>query len=142
MERSMPVLRNYIQKSSALTSNEPHIDGFKTNIIQLLFYLVSEIYKKPPNEFSGELDITCCTALLIYLLENYQRRLPETVFTHIYEFSKINISKFKSKMMRALTSQLIGALLWLAPTHVLNLAHKDNILDSYLKELIGYHSKY
>lgn len=45
-------------------------------------------------------------------------------------------------MMRALTSQLIGTLLWLAPTHVLNLAHKDNILDSYLKELTGYHSKY
>lgn len=100
------------------------------------------MYKKPPNDFSGELDITCCTALLIYLLENYQRKLPEAVFNHIYEFSKVNISKYKSKMMKALTSQLIGVLLWLAPTHVLTLAHKDKILDAYLKELTGYHSKY
>lgn len=100
------------------------------------------MYKKPPNEFSGELDITCCAALLIYLLENYQHKLPEQIFTHIYEFSKINISKFKSKMMKSLTSQLIGMLIWLAPTQVLTLAHKDKILETYLKELIGYHNKY
>lgn len=142
MERSMPVLRNYIQKSSVLTGTEPQIDGFKTNIIQLLFYLISEMYKKPPNEFSGELDITCCAALLIYLLENYQNRLPEQIYAHIYEFSKINICKFKSKMMKSLTSQLIGMLLWLAPTQVLTLAHKDKLLETFLKELIGYHNKY
>ena len=41
MERSMFVLRNYIQKSSVLPSPDPQFDGFKTNIIQLLFYLVS-----------------------------------------------------------------------------------------------------
>lgn len=40
MERSMPVLRNYIQKSAALPSSEPQFEGFKNNIIQLLFYLV------------------------------------------------------------------------------------------------------
>lgn len=74
MERSMPVLRNYIQKSSV--SNEPNQEILKASIVQLLFYLLSEMYKRPPNDFNGELDITCCTALLIYLLENYQRRLP------------------------------------------------------------------
>lgn len=142
MERSMPVLRNYIQKSSVLPGNEPQIDGFKTNIIQLLFYLISEMYKKPPNEFSGELDLTCCAALLIYLLENYQKKLPEAIFTHIYEFSKINITKFKSKMIKSLTSQLLGMLLWLAPTHVLTLAHHDNLVPVLLKELVSYHHKY
>ena len=128
MERSMPVLRNYIQKSATLPATEPHFEVFKTNIIQLLFYLVSEMYKKPPNEFNGELDITCCAALLIYLLENYQNKLPENVYAHIYEFSKLNFTKFKSKMMKSLTSQLIGLLLWLTPAPILTMAHKDNLL--------------
>ena len=43
------------------------------------------------------------------------------------------MSKFKSKMMRSLTSQLLGLLIWLAPTQILTLAHKDNILDTILK---------
>lgn len=44
MEQSMPVLRNYIRKgSSVIISNN---DAFKTNLLQLLFYLVNEIYKK------------------------------------------------------------------------------------------------
>lgn len=81
------------------------------------------------------MDITCCTALLIYLLENYQKRLPETVYAHIYEFSKINFHKYKSKMMKSLTSQLVGMLLWLAPTQVLTLAHNDNKLEGILKEV-------
>ena len=140
MERSMPVLRNYIQKSSV--SNEPNQEILKASIVQLLFYLLSEMYKRPPNDFNGELDITCCTALLIYLLENYQRRLPEPVYNHIYQFCKLNISKLESKMMKALTSQLIGMLLWLAPTNTLNLAHRDNLLQTFLKELISYQNKY
>ena len=61
---------------------------------------------------------------------------------HIYEFTKLNITKFKSKMMKMLTSQLIGLLLWVAPTIALNLAHRDNILSVYLKQLVSYHSKY
>ena len=114
----------------------------KASIIQLLFYLVSEMYKRPPNDFNGELDLTCCTALLIYLLENYQKRLPEQVYHHVYEFTKINLSKFKSKMMRALTSQLIAMLLWLAPAAALSLAHRDGLLATFLKELVGYHTKF
>ena len=45
-------------------------------------------------------------------------------------------------MMKALTSQLIGLLLWLAPTVVLTLAHRDGLLSVFLKELVSYHSKY
>ena len=138
----MPVLRNYIQKSACLPQNQAQFEGFKANIIQLLFYLIGEMYKKPPNEFSGELDITCCSALLVYLLENYQRKLPQTVYNHVYELCKLNLTKFKSKMMRSLTSQLVGLLLWLAPTQVLTLAHKDNMLHSILKEISNDKHKY
>ncbi len=133
-------MRNYIQKSAV--NQDANQEILKASIIQLLFYLVSEMYKRPPNDFNGELDLTCCTALLIYLLENYQKRLPEPVYSHIYEFTKINITKFKSKMMKALTSQLIGMLLWLAPTLTLTLAHRDGLLPTFLKELVSYHAKY
>lgn len=44
--------------------------------------------------------------------------------------------------MKSLTSQLIGLLLWVAPTQVLTLAHKDNILEVILKEIISEKSKY
>lgn len=67
MEQSMPVIRNYIQKIS-LMSTEANFEPLKANMLGLLFYLISEMYKKGSNEYSGELDITCCTALLIYLL--------------------------------------------------------------------------
>ncbi len=44
MEQSMPVLRNFIRKgSNVILQNQ---DAFKTNLLQLLFYLVNEIYKK------------------------------------------------------------------------------------------------
>jgi hypothetical protein len=45
MEQSMPVLRNYIQKTS-LMINEPNFEPLKNNLISLLFYLISELYKK------------------------------------------------------------------------------------------------
>lgn len=38
-------------------------------------------------------------------------------------------------MMKSLTSQLVGMLLWLAPTQVLTLAHNDNKLEGILKEV-------
>jgi len=74
MEQSMPVLRNFIRKGSNTIIN--NIDAFKTNLLQLLFYLVNEVYKKGPNEFTGEIEMMCATALLIYLLENNTTNLP------------------------------------------------------------------
>lgn len=44
MEQSVPVLRNFIRKGSNVMINNN--DTFKTNLLQLLFYLVNEIYKK------------------------------------------------------------------------------------------------
>jgi hypothetical protein len=44
MEQSMPVLRNFIRKGSNIIIN--NIDAFKTNLLNLLFYLINEVYKK------------------------------------------------------------------------------------------------
>jgi hypothetical protein len=44
MEQSMPVLRNFIRKGSSIIIN--NIDAFKTNLLNLLFYLINEVYKK------------------------------------------------------------------------------------------------
>ena len=141
MEQSMPVLRNYIQKTSAMRG-EPNFEPLKNNLISLLFYLFSEMYKKGSNEYSGELDLTCCTALMVYLLENFQRTLPEAVYTHIWEFSKLNLLKFSSRMLKVLNSQLLALLLWTAPIQTLTNAHKQNMLPALLKEITVYESKY
>jgi hypothetical protein len=45
MEQSMPVIRNYIQKIS-LMATEANFEPLKTNMLGLLFYLISEMYKK------------------------------------------------------------------------------------------------
>lgn len=66
IEQSMPVLRSYIQKGSNIII--AHEDVFKTNFMQLFFFMINQIYKKGPNDFTGEIDMTCCSALLIYLL--------------------------------------------------------------------------
>lgn len=44
MEQSMPVLRNFIRKGSNTIIN--NMDAFKTNLLNLLFYLINEVYKK------------------------------------------------------------------------------------------------
>jgi hypothetical protein len=67
MEHSMLVIRNYIYKCSRFPP-EGQSEGLKNNMIHLLFYLVSEIYKRPPTDYNGELDIVSSTCLLIYLL--------------------------------------------------------------------------
>lgn len=102
-------------------------------MLGLLFYLISEMYKKGSNEYSGELDITCCTALLIYLLENFQKNLPEPVYNNLFEFFRVNMAKYNSRMLKTLNSQLLGLLFWLSPISTLTLAHKFNILPSVLK---------
>ena len=45
-------------------------------------------------------------------------------------------------MIKSLTSQLIGLVLWLAPTQILTLAHKDNMLEFILKEISMEKNKY
>lgn len=62
----MPVIRNYIRKGSSIIMDNQ--DAFKTNLLHLLFYLINTVYTKGPSEINGELEMDCCTALLIYLL--------------------------------------------------------------------------
>lgn len=45
-------------------------------------------------------------------------------------------------MIKLLTSQLLGLLVWATPKLALTLAHRDQQLDRLLKELTGYESKY
>ena len=78
----------------------------------------------------------------MYLLENFQSKLIPNVYTNMWEFSKINVQKYKSKMLRVLNSQLLAMLLWVAPKHVLTLAHKDSLLPTLLRELTNYENKY
>ena len=51
MEGSTLVLRNYIRKGSNVLLN--NADAFKTNLLQLLFLLIAEIYKKGPGQYTG-----------------------------------------------------------------------------------------
>jgi hypothetical protein len=68
--------------------------------------------------------------------------LPEAIYNHIWEFSKINMLKFNSRMLKVLNSQLMAMLLWVAPVQVLTLAHKQNHLSQLLREVTIYESKY
>ena len=52
MEQSMPVLRNYIQKTSVM-AQEANYEPIKDNLTDLLLYLINEMYKKGPSEISG-----------------------------------------------------------------------------------------
>ncbi len=79
---------------------------------------------------------------MTYLLENFQRNLPETLYNHIWEFSKINMLKFNSRMLKVLNSQLMAMLLWVAPVQILTIAHKQNLLNQLLREVTIYESKY
>ena len=45
-------------------------------------------------------------------------------------------------MLKVLNSQLLAMLLWVAPVQILTLAHKQNLLTQFLKEVIVYESKY
>lgn len=60
----------------------------------------------------------------------------------MWQFSKINFLKFNSRMLKVLNSQLLAMLLWVAPVQILTLAHKQNLLTQFLKEVIVYESKY
>lgn len=62
----MLVLRNYISLdvSVLLKLNDP----FGVNLLELLFKMVEQIYKKGPSEFEGEVEMNNCTILMVYLL--------------------------------------------------------------------------
>ena len=143
MEQTTLVIRNYIYKCAQSVPETQHDIALKNNMVHLLFYLVSMLYKKPADQFmNGEIDVVSCTCCLIYLLENFQKDLPEPIFAHTFEFFKANISKFKSKLMKVVNSQLLGLLCWVAPVQILNIAFNNKILPIVIRELTSYTSKY
>lgn len=106
----------------------------KSNLCNLLF--------RGPNEFTGEIEMMCATALLIYLLENNSTNLPEQIYILILAIVKFNILKVKSKSLKVLNSQLQGLLLWINPGLVLKFIEKENIAEVFMKELLVYEGKY
>lgn len=81
-------------------------------------------YFRGPNEFTGEIEMMCATALLIYLLENNTTNLPEQIYILILAIVKFNILRVKSKSLKVLNSQLQGLLLWINPGLVLKFIEK------------------
>lgn len=62
----MPVIRNYISKFAKFM--ETQSPEFKQNFIQIQFYLIGSTYKLHSRELSdGEIDLDCCTMIIIYL---------------------------------------------------------------------------
>lgn len=106
----------------------------RSNLCNLLF--------RGPNEFTGEIEMMCATALLIYLLENNSTNLPEQIYILILAIVKFNILKVKSKSLKVLNSQLQGLLLWINPGLVLKFIEKENIAEVFMKELLVYEGKY
>ena len=66
----------------------------------------------------------CATALLIYLLENNTKNLPEPIYVIILSIVKYNITKIKSKTLKILNSQLQALIIWINPALVLNFIQK------------------
>lgn len=99
-------------------------------------------YFRGPNEFTGEIEMMCATALLIYLLENNTTQLPEPIYILVLAIVKFNILKIKSKSLKVLNSQLQGLLLWINPALALKFIEKENIAEKFMKELLSYEAKY
>jgi hypothetical protein len=51
MEGTTLVLRNYIRKGASLLMKNK--DAFKTSLLQLLFLLSADIYKRGPGQYTG-----------------------------------------------------------------------------------------
>ena len=66
----------------------------------------------------------CATALLIYLLENNTKNLPEPIYIIILSIVKYNITKIKSKTLKILNSQLQALIIWINPALVMNFIQK------------------
>lgn len=81
-------------------------------------------YSRGPNEFTGEIEMMCATALLIYLLENNKDSLPEQIYILVLAIVKYNIVKIKSRTLRILNSQLEGLMLWINPALTLKFIDK------------------
>ena len=138
IEQSTMVLRNYIRKGSAMLLNSA--DTFKNNLLQLLFLLVAEVYKKGPGKFTGEIEMTCCSALLINFVEN-SLSISEPILLHIWQLAKFNIHKLSSRNLKGLNCQLLAMLIYSGGSQFLSIVNNDNMLDKLLKEITDHENK-
>lgn len=89
----------------------------------------------------GLVDITCCTALMINMLENFQSTLPEDFYGILWDYFIRNLS-FNSGQLKVINSQLLGMLLWTAPSQILHLAHSQNKLDIVFRQITAHERRY
>ena len=87
--------------------------------------------------YRGVSDIICCTALMIYVLENFHSSLPEEFYDIIWSYFIRNLS-FNSRPLNIINSQLLGLLLWAAPSQILILARSQNKLNILFRQITAY----
>lgn len=56
-----------------------------------------------------------CTMLMAYLLENNYKKWDDVMLNHIWQIVQYNLTKAKSKILKALNAQLICLFLWNNP---------------------------
>jgi hypothetical protein len=135
----MLVLRNYIALDVSLLMKLT--DPFGVNLLELLFKMVDQIYKKGPNEFEGEVEMNNCTVLMIYLLENYHRKWDEQLINHMWMVAQYNLTKAKSKVLKAINAQLLSVFLWNCPAKTIALAQSANLIEPMLACILHSEAK-
>ena len=69
------------------------------------------------------------TMLMGYLLESNHRKWDDNMLNHIWQVVKFNLTRAKSKVLKAINAQLICLFLWNNPQKTLALAQNDNLLS-------------
>lgn len=69
------------------------------------------------------------TMLMGYLLESNHRKWDDNMLSHIWQVVKFNLTRAKSKVLKAINAQLICLFLWNNPQRTLTLAQNDNLLS-------------
>lgn len=69
------------------------------------------------------------TMLMGYLLENNHKKWDDNMLNHIWQVVKFNLAKGRSKVLKAINSQLICLFLWNSAEKTLALAQANNLLS-------------
>lgn len=130
VEHAVPVLRNFITKGSSMILTQK--EEFKSNFMQMFFYLVSNIYKQHSQEAESETELDCATILFVYLVETFPPEFTKNVTPAIWNFVKFNFVKGKSSYLKLINLQLIFVLFWKNPIEFHQLV---TVTEKYLPAL-------
>lgn len=102
-------------------------------MLELTFKLIEKTYRKYSPD--AIMDLTCCTTILLYLLENTRPIGPAIAF--IFQIVKFNVEYVHSKTVRTMNAQLIANSLFNTP-QIVSLYSKDNLCDKVFPDLQRY----